>query len=72
MVEEWLKTVQNRKIGSVDYCKIRILLSWLMRHCKNSHNSTLFHTILHNTSHYAYTIPLQRGLYARLCYTKAQ
>jgi len=37
-------------LSTVDYITnsyIRIFLLWLMRHTKNSHNSALFHTLLH-------------------------
>jgi hypothetical protein len=71
-VEEWCLTVHLSRVGTVDYSVIRILLDWLMRLNKNSHNFTLFHTFLHSTQHYAYMIPTQRGLYARLSYTGAQ
>ena len=54
MVEEWWETVHLSRVDTVEHRVIRILLPWLMRLNKNSHNSTLFHTILHNTHPHAH------------------
>ena len=71
-VEEWWETVQNRNIGSVEHRVLNRFGSWLMRLNKNSHNFTLFHTILHSISHCAHIYPTQRGLYARVVLTSDQ
>ena len=51
----WWNPVRKSHLSTVDYItnrNIRIFLLWLMRHTKNSHNSTLYCTLSHYARHH--------------------
>jgi hypothetical protein len=54
MVEFRLEIVISHRLSKVDTVDSVYFLfeaQWFMRHNKNSHNSTLFHTLSHTTQH---------------------
>ena len=53
------------KVTTVDTTVFRLIGEWFMRHNKNSHNSTLFHTL----SHCSYHITRSSGAYTHDIFT---
>lgn len=54
---EWCRMVQITVVWTVNYSSLQSLEWWLMRHSKNSHFITLYHTSLHcPTCAHTYTL----------------